>query len=81
MSSAKLCMLAAACVLSGAAGSGCICTCVTAEAEVDAFESACAQHGGHVRALASTRRACVAQDAGVIATWVVDDDDAGVDGG
>lgn len=55
-----------------AALSGCVCTCVTAGAE---WEAVCAAQGGRVQAQA-TSRLCVA-DAGVIATWVVDDSDGG----
>lgn len=52
-----------------AAVSGCICTCIAAGAE---FEAACTAQGGRVQAQA-TSRMCVV-DAGVVATWVVDED-------
>jgi len=53
-----------------AAVSGCVCVC--ADVEV-AFETACRERGGRVQALARGSELCVA-DAGVIATWSVDED-------
>lgn len=58
-----------------AAVSGCVCTCISAGASK--FESACLEQGGRVQTLAASKL-CVA-DAGVIATWAVDDEDAGGD--
>jgi hypothetical protein len=60
-----------AAAFAAAAVSGCVCTCVSAGASK--FESACLEQGGRVQTLAASKL-CVA-DAGVIATWSVDDDD------
>lgn len=55
-----------------AAANGCVCTCVTASAE---FETACREQGGRVRRAESNAH-CVA-DGGVVATWVIDEEDGG----
>jgi len=66
--------LGIALVVVAAAVSGCVCVCATASVE---FETACRQQGGRVQH-APLRASCVA-DGGVVATWVVDDDEE--DGG
>lgn len=57
------------------AATGCVCTCVAHEADTS-FEAACVEQGGHVQRHARGNESCVA-DAGVVATWVRDDEDAG----
>jgi hypothetical protein len=58
--------IALACI----AASGCVCVCTDV-----AFETACRERGGRVQSRRNTE-VCVA-DAGVIATWMRDDEDAG----
>jgi hypothetical protein len=65
-------LMLAAVLIFGAAVSGCVCTCVSASAE---FETACREQGGRVQRGASSA-ACVA-DGGVVATWVLEEEDGG----
>lgn len=64
--------LALAMAIAAAAISGCICTCVSGSVE---FEQACREQGGRVRR-AETSAACIS-DGGVVATWVLEEEDGG----
>lgn len=62
------CTIVLACTVAAASGCGCACVDVV-------FETACRERRGEVRELEASRL-CVT-DAGVVATWVVEDDDGG----
>jgi hypothetical protein len=65
-------MLVGVALVLAAAVSGCVCVC--AEPELG-FDAACHERGGQVQSHGA-RRSCVMDDAGVVATWV-DEEDGG----